>query len=175
MADLNDKPPLFMAGARSLSAGALNDLMAAIPRLIRGGAGVNVKKIGDRFIISLAADQTGAASGVGIATITDVSNDTYLVCDKDGATVNVARPWALRNGVDWPTGPEYAYDTPGVRVATLDDVVENQRVTPDYQVGEEILVARLPSVRIDGDDDESAIVWCDLNTAGRCWTTLEDV
>jgi len=171
MAEQKIKPPPFVAPATSLSASALNALREAIPRLITGGDGIIVERFGDRFIVRQAGAQSGKAGSMGLATITAIF-DTYLVCTKDGASIKVAKPWGLRRGVDWPAAATYTYSAPGTRSAVQSGyTTETQKITPDYEVGEELLVARLPSARID-DDDGNLIVWYDMNAAGRCWATV---
>lgn len=172
MPNQNEKPAPFKAGATSISAKALNDMRAAIPRSITGGNGINVQKFGDgRYVIQLADAQGSAPGAMAIARVVTI-HDTYLVCTKDGATINVAKPWPLRRGVVWPVGPTYTYSAPGVRQAVQSGfTTENQRLTPDYQVDEYLLVVRLPSARINTDAGV-LIQWVDMNNGGRSWATV---
>jgi len=167
MPEMYPKPQPFKAGRKTVSAGALNKLVNAMVRQITGGVGINVKKFGDRIVISLGEPQQGQVGSSALAVITE-EKPAYLICNKDGATINVAKPWGLRNEVDFPTGPEYTYHTSQHRTATLGADIEEQYITPSYQVGEEILAKRLPSSRID-DEDGNMIVWIDENLVGRCW------
>lgn len=167
MAELHPKPSPFKAGSKVVSAGALNKLVTAMIRQITGGAGINVNKFGDRIVISLAEAQEGRVGSSALVTITAI-NDTYLECDKDGAAIKVAKPWGLRKDVEFPIGPTYTYHTAQYRTATEGAETEEQYITPSYQVGEELLVRRLPSSRIN-DDDDQMIVWIDENLIGRCW------
>ena len=167
MAELHPKPSPFKAGSKAVSAGALNKIVSAMIRQITGGAGINVAKFGDRIVISLADLQEGRVGSSALALILE-EKEEYLVCDKDGANIKVAKPWGLRNGVDYPIGPDYVYHSPQHRTATLGANTEEQYITPVYQVGEEILARRLPSSRIN-DDDDNMIVWIDENLIGRCW------
>lgn len=167
MAELHPKPSPFKAGSKVVSAGALNKLVTAMIRQITGGAGINVNKFGDRIVISLAEAQEGRVGSSALVTITAI-NDTYLECDKDGAAIKVAKPWGLRNEVDFPVGPDYVYHNPQHRTATLGGETEEQFITPSYQVGEELLAKRLPSSRIN-DEAGKMIVWIDENLIGRCW------
>ena len=171
---MNDakKPDKFKAGATSIKAADLNALANAVPGLITSGRGIHITKQGNRYIISLADAQGGASGLSGLATITDI-RDTYLLCEKDGAPITVAKPWALRNGVVWPAGATYEYTGAGSRIATGSSGTEQQRLTPDYEVGEELLVERLPSARIT-DDDGAPIVYVDKNNAGRCWAEVPE-
>lgn len=177
MGDLSTKPPPFSSTARALSAGALNMLRAAIPRLISGGPGISVKKFGDRLVVSLK-DSAGAVPGASaLATITEVRG-TYLICDKDGAEIAVAKPWALRYGVQFPANGgdlSYVYNDYHTRTAASasGETTEFQRITPDYEVGEELLVRRVASARIFEDNGGPGIVWIDENNLGRCWAVPE--
>lgn len=167
MPELFSKPIPFKAGSRSVSAGALNKLVHAMVRQITGGVGINVNKFGDRIVISLGEPQQGQVSTSALVVIVE-EKEKYLVCDKDGALINVAKPWGLRNEVDFPVGPDYVYHNPQHRTATLGGETEEQFITPSYQVGEELLAKRLPSSRID-DEAGKMIVWIDENLIGRCW------
>lgn len=179
MPDQKEKPDPFRPGATSISATALNMLRAAIPRLIRGGFGINVKKYGDRYVIQLA-DQQGTPPGTICIAVITALYDTYVVCDRDDAAISVAKPWALRKGVDFPSAAAYVYSDAITRTATQATfTTESQKLTMPYEVGEELLVCRLPSARIlDSNGDEvldvngNSIVWTDLNTAGRSWATV---
>lgn len=168
MSDLKRKPAAFVPGSRTLSAGALNLILTATPRLITGGAGIGVGKMGDRIIVS-RADPAGAPPGTAaLVTVKEVKG-TYLVCDRDGATINVAKPWGLRHDAQWPAGYVYTYITPDYRTAESDVYGSvRQRLTPNYEVYEELLARRIPSCRIL-DEDEETIVWLDENNAGRHW------
>ena len=176
MAELHPKPSPFKAGSKAVSAGALNKIVSAMIRQITGGAGINVAKFGDRIVISLADLQEGRVGSSALVTITAI-NDTYLECDKDGASIKVARPWGLRKGVDFPTGPIYTYDNEESqhRTATGGGQTEEQFITPLYQVGEEILARRLPSTRIETEGEESEMIcWVDENIVGRCWAAEDE-
>jgi len=170
------KPPQFKAGDRTLSAGALNMMLNLIPRIITGGAGINVARLGDKIVVRLAPVQGAAPGTVAIATITAI-HGTYLLCDKDGAEITVAKPWGLRHNVEFPTGGgtiRYVYTAYGRRIATQAGESETQVITPDYEVGEELLVRRLASARIN-DEGGEPIVWADLNVLGRCWAVEAEV
>ncbi len=171
MGDLKQKPPLFKAGASSLSANDLNKIMESCFRQLVGGAGISVSKMGDRVVISLSKGADNKASAFSLVTILEEFG-TYLKCDKDDAIIYVAKPWGLREGVDFPTGPTYEYHTFSWRTATLGEVVEEQYITPDYEVGEELTVKRLISARIT-DDGDNPILYIDSNELGRCWATEE--
>lgn len=176
MADDKIKPTAFKPGG-PLSAGALNALRDAMPRLLKGGAGIVVEKFGERWVVRLADDQGAAADDKAIVVVTAIF-DTYLQCDKDGATINVAKPWGLRKGSEWPTGYDpvaniinytYVYSDASTRVQTDNNgVTQNQSIIPNWEIGEEILVCRLPSARIN-DTDGNLIRWYDLNVNGRGW------
>ncbi len=147
MPDQKDKPGVFKAGATTISARELNMLRAAVPRLLKGGAGISIEPYGDRFIMRLADTQGTPPGSIAIVTITELHND-FLVCDRDGATITVAKPWALRAANGAP-------------------------VNIGYVVDDELLVARLPSARVEDangdpvyDANGNIIVWEDLNTAG---------
>lgn len=101
-----------------------------------------------------------------VMTITSEEN-TYLVCDYNGSTVNVAKPWALRYGVQFPTGVTYNYIDATEREATLLSFTETQYVTPYYETDEEIVAIQCATGIQDGDSND--ITWIDMNTAGRTW------
>ena len=168
MPEVQQKPPEFEAG-KSLGARSLNLIRQALFRLITGANGVQVRKYGDRFVIQLAATQGTAPGNVSVMTITALF-DTYFTADRDGAEVYVAKPWGLRRGVVWPTGPSYVYTDNESRTATQGVTVEDQKVTPSYTVGEQVLAVRLPAARITGGG--VPIVWEDINQAGRCWAAV---
>lgn len=171
VADQKRVPDPFKAGAMSLSAQSLNDIRNAILRQITGGAGIVVEKFDNRVVIRLASTTQSAPGDVAIVTITEL-RDKYLICDKDGATIPVAKPYGLRKDAEWPTGPEYTYDGASTRTAVQDGYSdETQKITPDYQVGEELLVVRVPSARLL-DDDNILILWMDMNVGGRTWAEV---
>lgn len=179
MGDQKEKPDAFKPGASTISASALNAMRAAIPRMLKGGAGIRVEPYGDRYIIKLAADPGTPPGSTCIATITALY-DQYVMCDRDDAAISVAKPWALRKGVDLPSAATYTYTDAMTRTAVQGGFTnETQKLTPAYEVGEELLVVRLPSARIvDTNGNEildangNSIVWYDLNTCGRCWATV---
>jgi hypothetical protein len=166
MSNLKNKPPAFHGG-QALSAKALNDLRAALPRLLQGGKNINIRAFGDRFIIDHTVPQGTRAGTTALVTIRSV-HDGYLVCDRDGADIMVAKPWTLRRGVEFPAGPSYEYHTANHRTATQGEDTEEQYITPTYEVGEELLVMRVPSSHIE-DGGGNMIVWVDMNNAGRAW------
>lgn len=169
MSDTWEKPPPFKANDRVLSAQALNSMRDAIPRLITGGHGIDVRKAAGGQVSIGLKPKAGAAPGTSaLVTIVAIHN-TYLVCSKNNTSIAVAKPWGLRRGVVFPTGSTYVYNSPSERVKTTDgedDVTET--LTPNYEVGEELLVRRLAASRID-DDGGDAIFWIDENTMGRRW------
>jgi len=179
------KPPAFVAGAKSLSARALNLLRQAIPSILRGGAGIDITPFGDRFVISLKDPQGERPGSVNLMVLVE-EFDEYLHCNRDGVSnqpVYVAKPWGLRKGADWPAGaptPTYTYDpvVKGRRVADFGSYTIQQDVTPPYQVGEEILAIRLPSLRIDRTAlvpvPDTEVIWIDANMGGRCWSLWGD-
>lgn len=173
MANQEQKPPPFDARSQVLSARHLNMLRSAIPRLITGGHGVNVAKMGDRFVISVIPERGTPPPTAALASITAI-HKTYLMCSKDGAAVAVAKPWGLRWGVVFPSGVTYDYDATdyGLRTADPTGDAEEQRITPDYEVGEELLIRRVPSSRIFEDGGGPMIVWIDENIMGRCWAAV---
>jgi len=175
MGDLYEKPPPFKANASTLSARALNLMRDAIPRLITGGAGIKVSRSGGRVVIGQVAGAGNSPGTAALATIGEIK-DTYLVCDKDGASIAVAKPWGIRRGVVFPTGATYVYASPSQRTKTVGGVDTVENLTPNYEVGEELLVRRLVSSRIFEDGDGPMIVWIDENTIGRYWggVTLPD-
>ena len=171
MSNLHEKPIDFKVGSKKLSAGALNQMLNAIPRVIQGGSGVSVIKHGDRILISLASVQGTAPGATCLMTIEEVL-DAHLICDRDGASVRVAKPWGLRKGVVFPSDCTYVYVDETHRTASKsgeDD--EEQYISPGYEVGEELLCVRIPSARIT--DAVLPIVWVDKNWIGRYWATLE--
>ena len=62
MSDLKNKPNKFQRGT-PISAGALNKLADATPRLLTGGSGVNATKFGDRVIFSAKELATATPPG----------------------------------------------------------------------------------------------------------------
>ena len=123
MGDLKQKPGAFTPGARTLSVGALNKMNEATPRQLAGGAGVNTTKFGDRVVFRQQSKPISPKVVVAIMTIQEELND-YLVCDYDGATVFVAKPFTLRGSV------------------------------VGYVVGDEVVAVRVPSARVAGADGE---------------------
>jgi len=124
MADLKDKPNAFTEGQESLSAGDLNKVRDATPRLITGGSGVHTIKFGDRIIISSRKkDKTNVTTA--IMTVAEEHED-FIVCYYDGGYVPVAKQWRDR-------GSTGQYDIDG---------------------GEEVLAVRVPSARIAGSSGE---------------------
>jgi len=169
---MNDamKPPMFKPGAPAIRAADLNAMRDAIPALITGGPGIIVTRVGkDRYTIRLASASSAAPGAICTAVITEV-RDAYTICDKDGALVAVAKPWGMRRNAQWPAGASYEYESGVRRTATSGGTTETQLITPDYTVGEELLIARLASARIN-DDEGLPIVWLDTNNCGRCWAT----
>lgn len=224
MADLRNKPAPFKAGQRKLSAGALNDMLEAIPCLITGGAGINVSKMGDRIVVSKKEEGSRVYSRIALATI--VFNGSYrvLACrlsSQDSGRVLVAMAqsltrtcWGYDKGSGWWSegyGTErprpisytdlYGYEDEmkyfcdwasserGAIAPVLwedekkecgeGEIFDYQRITPQYEAGEQLLVVRIPEIRIPWDfRDPSAgyygpIKWMDLNTAGRRWAADE--
>lgn len=175
MSDTKDKPDIFRAG-QTLSAKALNLLRDAIPRLFRGGSGVAVTKVGDRYIISLSDTQGTRPGSIHIVEVVSVFPE-YLKAKKLGeggqhSIISVAKPWGMRKGTAWPAGPTYTYNEAGTsRTAVSGSITETQVVTPNYQIGEQLLAVRLPSARIK-DVDDNLIFWEDINQAGRCWAAV---
>lgn len=169
MPDMNERPPAIKAGQPTLSARSLNKIREAAPRLITGGNGIDVKKLGDRFIVNLKDSPGAPPSTIAIVTVISVE-DEYIVCDKDGATINVAKPWALRKEADWPSVKTYVYTSAHERTASEAGEADEEQSYPDYEEDEELLVVRLPSARIN-DVDDNKIVWHDLNAVGRTWSS----
>ena len=101
--------------------------------------------------------------------ITEIK-ETYLICDYSGTSIKVAKPWAIRMGVDFPSGPAYVYNSATHRTATQGATVEEQYITPAYGIGEEITAAST-GFEVLKDVDGNIITWIDINTAGRSWAT----
>jgi len=108
--------------------------------------------------------------------VEQLGHNSLLCRDTRGQLTVVAKPWPLRKQeYDGETIGGVAYTAGDVideREANDDGVVEAQRVTPAYAVGEVILAARRPQrVLVEvGDDGGYAAEWEDLNVAGRCWS-----
>lgn len=120
MPDLFEKPEDFRPGSRRISAGSLNDILKALPRLITGANGIEVSKAGDRIIIGLK----DGGSPIGAENlryfVIREERDDYLICtpltrsvadailyDKDRgkddpAVVYIAKPYALQRS-PWDT------------------------------------------------------------------------
>lgn len=102
--------------------------------------------------------------------------DNHLICfvyDNYGTPtgeVRVALPWDLRRTTwDGTTvgGVSYAFAGSQARTAS-GAVTEDQKITPDYRVADELVIGYVAS-GTGAELDAKAIFWVDLNLAGRAW------
>lgn len=169
--------------ARDLSA-----MADQVFRVIEGGRGIQVNKMGNSVIVS-STGQRGRGGGVTagslvrFAKVLSVSND-HIRCrfwepatNIDGDNINVAKPWMLRRtpfdgltiNYDDGTSVTYAYSAEAVRTGTVGAVVETQNLTPNYYQGEPL---RLNSGATDVVIGDTRLVWEDANTCGRFWARV---
>lgn len=167
---MKELPRPYHTGQRNIPATSLNQVLDATKRMIQGGNGINVRNFGDRLLIDLAAAVNAPGDVTALFTITDISNPEFLICDRDGDEVFVARPWTLRESSAFPSGYDYTYTDANERTASDGTSTETQQITPSYEVGEQIIAIRvITRINHDVGEDEVPIKWVDVNTAGRAW------
>ena len=165
-----------------------NDLSATaelVFRVLSGGKGIQVGKMGNGVTIASTAKSPGrgpgAAQGVRFAKIVEVKAD-FLVCefwtpptDTSSGEVFVAKPWMLRQDpfdgetIIYDNGDEisYVYSDQRTRVATFGSLTETQVMTPDYYRGEPIRIN--PGTTSVSTENGELAIWEDANTCGRFW------
>lgn len=170
MTTFYDKPKNFFRGQQNISADDLNKILKALPRLIVGGKGINVRSFGDRIIVESAARAVGPLDYTAVMEIVDATTyDDYMICSRNEGEVWVAKPAILRGGSQFPSGYSYTYSSAVERESSDGENTENQLITPSYSVGEEIVAIRVHTHLTDESD--VPILWMDLNVAGRCWAS----
>lgn len=151
----------------------LAQLIAALPKVIRGGRGIHIEYFAGGYNISATGGGRGGGGGLILCQISSIGSD-YLVCDSEIGSINVARPHMLRytglHGVtvNYPNGDsiEYTYDVTNPewkRQADDGSTTITQILTPNYVSGEYIHA----SVCTTGL--EAAPTYQDVNTCGRHW------
>jgi len=137
-----------------------------------GGAGANVTKQGG----SICVEQTPQIQRAPfrLMEVQSISND-YVTCKRlyrgatTGGNVMVLKPYELLHDVVYY--PQLTvFTTVDAQTATATDgtTTETWAVTPDYAVGQIILVYRLFTDYVDAGS-AVAIEWVDLNISGRAW------
>jgi hypothetical protein len=108
--------------------------------------------------------------------------DDYLVCnpiDVDGNPIDVdiyvMKPWTLRRTPFDGTGPDadgisYAYVSNVERIATRGDVSEDQFITPNYNVENDIYVESTTEIFHLSNGKAARLM--DANKDGRAWAHL---
>lgn len=156
-----ENKPEFHAGDTHFKLADLQALVRMIPRVIRGGVGINIRNFGDRIVIESTDNQAPPSAGSKIALfkVTE-ERDDYLVCvryspgveeseeDEEPATFNVAKPFLLRKTpfhnqtIDYGRGKiKYTYDTTGdpfeigARLAEVIDIEEDDDNMEETDVG----------------------------------------
>ena len=112
-----------------------------IPRF-EAGEGIRIEQHKRRVHISATGEE---ADTVALVTIVSIE-DEYLVCDREGAVMLVAKPWGLRG---------------------VSDIIPPYQEAEEGEEGEELLVVRVPATQIKSDGGDN-IIWVDMNTASRC-------
>lgn len=104
--------------------------------------------------------------------VSSVAGD-YVVCTRDDAsgTVNVAKPYQLRNSITSRNGVTYTYTTTQERDGTDGSNDETQVVTPSYVAGD-VIFAVGPVV--GGTSVTDALKWVDMNVDGRAWAVKSE-
>ena len=169
----------------AITSARLNELRDAILSVVTGGAGIAVRAFGNRLVI----EATGVRALPSMAyvrrfRVQSVEND-YLVCrpyhaanESLGDTdVNVAKPYELRRTpfhaqtIAYPGAQSITYTYASQREREADDGTdtETQVMIPDYWDDDEILAVRNIAGGTGVTVSEVALVWEDLNTAGRMW------
>lgn len=188
----NDQPTLPQP---QISVRAINDLLRAVPRVITGD-GVQMKRIGDRYIIENDQLLNQPAQQVQHFVVMEEEDD-YLVCvhfdfsnteqtytedlgvslqalGETGTVVNVAKPYWLRKTpfdgkIVTLSGVDVLLTYTGVGARTYDPAsgaTQLQVIQTPYFAGD-IITAYEAASGITVDD--TLIVWTDLNTASRSW------
>lgn len=138
-----------------------------------------------RYVQAREADAAGNRLATSFALqqmqIVEVGGD-FLRCVRVGADgsagtldVFVAKPWTLRRTpFDGQTrnGKEYTYADNVSRTVTEGSATEDQRITPDYEVGDVIFAALCDVLgQIDPEDTNTGdrTVLVDANVDGRAW------
>lgn len=179
MGTINNKPAAFVPGQKKLSAASLNMILKAIPRLITGGDGIEVRTFHDKLVITARKNKAVDVEPI-LLNVLRWDEPNFVICERGGKEVWVAKPSILRQGSSFPTGPTYAYTDATHRIATEGETTEPQVITPAYSIGEEIAVMRCHTkLQYDVESTETLTTYTvncmllDMNIAGRCWAQGE--
>jgi len=153
--------------------------------------------------VPLRTPPGGGGGGAGALTqfVVDEVHDDYLLCHKGtyGTPLGglsqfpVALPFMLLNApfdeetITYPKPAStdvyyehYSSEGSQSRFAYLnhgeaDEYYEIQLITPPYFIGEEIrAVQGATGITVTINEVETALVWQDINTAGRAWAVIPD-
>ena len=179
---------------RAVTAKQLEGLRRKSIESSEAGKDIQIEEVGNRQVISLVRERI-----LGVTfdrfKITDVFGD-HLECNFHNATVEteqdspvqntttifVAKPFQLRNTpfdsktIAYINGQNITYTygaEASARAREADDGTdtEDQVMTPDYFIGEEILALYIET-GLKADGPTQRIFWEDINTCGRFWAKV---
>ena len=141
---------------------------------VRSVSGSGVRAGTQNGSLTVSVDRKIPRAPFRLMAIQSISND-YLTCKRlyrgatTGGNVMVLKPYELLHDVVYY--PQLTvFTTVDAQTATATDgtTTETWAVTPDYAVGQIILVYRLFTDYVDAGS-AVAIEWVDLNISGRAW------
>lgn len=196
MSELAAKPFEFRPG-RQISTEGLNQILRSVPRVITGD-GVEMKRIGDRWIVERRDDYVYASSDLQNFVVLSEEDD-YLICvmfsftstpqayqsdlgvslqdlGLTGTEVYVAKPYWLQQtpyiGKKMHiNGVDVNLTFPSIGFrdyAPVGGGTIQQTITPSYFSGD-VIVARSGPTGISVGDQQ--VEWMDLNNAARIWSS----